>query len=68
LKKLHNSQNSEQNYLTDLFNGFISFYDKKYKESIQFFVEPVANNAFFGGSNIQRNIIKVTKNIALNKL
>ena len=68
LKKLYNSQNPDQKYLTDLFNGFISFYDKKYKESIQFFVEPVANNAFFGGSNIQRNIIKVTKNIALNKL
>ena len=55
--------------LINLFNGFISFLKKDYKDSEKLLSMVVKDEAIFGGSNVQRKILKETleRAIYLNK-
>ena len=68
LRKLDKNVESDV-LLINLFNGFISFLKKDYKDSEKLLSMVVKDEATFGGSNVQRKILKETleRAIYLNK-
>ena len=65
LKKLEKNVESDV-LLINLFNGLISFLKKDYKDSEKLLSMVAKDEAKFGGSNVQRKILKETLEIAIN--
>ena len=67
LAKINKLDNDNQSSLIDLAKGFMAYYDNKSSEATGFLSKIVAENAIYGGSNVQRYIIKETRDSAANR-